>query len=675
MKTPSLILLTLVLSGALLVPAARAADVAQDAYQASVAQESVRVRAQEIKEELATIVQELRLNGMSDDQIAEVLKTSNRLSNISQEEMQAIIDSLKSASATQEAKTQQSALVSAYQKQKDASLKLKTLASKFAAQKSVDLVTLKIQELILRQAKNLRKTQMLNAENKTPDKMDYQQKLVHQVAGAEQAAISKEIPFLAASLETTANSGAATPEDAERAKLTLARIDGAGGGSNLTTLSIKVADQTASGSLGEAADGQAQLKKGLFEVLLAWSFKEDLSARLQRVRNQVGQMMNGQSDLLADTKVSEKREEGSALADQQYKIEDRAELAGASLDVLNPEAFALLQKAQASMKQSSTQLEEERKPNKAAPAQEQVLAALTQIDELLKKQSDLLAAKMNENPVELMKDLQNLKAQVDQAKTEAEKNPTSALAQKTQNLQQEAAMVAPQAADNIQQASDALQQPQPDGQTASQQLAQASAALQQQMDQLAPVAAQYAALDKVDDMIAAAQQDATEAQQALTQANQTEALNNMLQAQQQAAQAAQQAAAPQAAQQALQQAAQALQQGAGQAAQNQQAQAQAQAQQGQAALGQAQAAVAQAKQELQQGQSQQGNGQFSDGPEELTADALQGSGDKATAGQVMGGLSPKDREALAQYESEKTPPEFSNQVQQYLKNLSDASGQ
>ena len=55
---------------------------------------------------------------------------------------------------------------------------------------------------------------------------------------------------------------------------------------------------------------------------------------------------------------------------------------------------------------------------------------------------------------------------------------------------------------------------------------------------------------------------------------------------------------------------------------------------------------------------------------------LRGSGDapvqRGTA-LVVGGLSPKDREAITQYQAEKTPSEYAPLVQQYLKNLADAS--
>jgi hypothetical protein len=40
---------------------------------------------------------------------------------------------------------------------------------------------------------------------------------------------------------------------------------------------------------------------------------------------------------------------------------------------------------------------------------------------------------------------------------------------------------------------------------------------------------------------------------------------------------------------------------------------------------------------------------------------------------VVGALTRQDREAIGQFEAEKMPPDYSAQIQQYLKNLADAT--
>jgi hypothetical protein len=112
-------------------------------------------------------------------------------------------------------------------------------------------------------------------------------------------------------------------------------------------------------------------------------------------------------------------------------------------------------------------------------------------------------------------------------------------------------------------------------------------------------------------------------------------------------------------------------------------------QKAQAGIGQAMAQIQQQAQGPGQGQGQnqapgQGQGQPAQ-PGQVAAQA--GTGDAPAQGgnqvlggmgvggiaQVMGGLKPKDRDAISQYQAEKSPPEYAPLVQQYLKNLADSS--
>ena len=59
------------------------------------------------------------------------------------------------------------------------------------------------------------------------------------------------------------------------------------------------------------------------------------------------------------------------------------------------------------------------------------------------------------------------------------------------------------------------------------------------------------------------------------------------------------------------------------------------------------------------------------GPSEGKNSLLGGTGPAGGPGQVASGLRPRDRAAISQAEAEKTPPEFTPLVRQYLKNLAD----
>jgi len=61
-------------------------------------------------------------------------------------------------------------------------------------------------------------------------------------------------------------------------------------------------------------------------------------------------------------------------------------------------------------------------------------------------------------------------------------------------------------------------------------------------------------------------------------------------------------------------------------------------------------------------------------PKDSNGAVLKGVGDMGGLGTVMGTLSHKDRDAILQFQAEKSPPEYAPLVQQYLKNLADSGG-
>lgn len=65
---------------------------------------------------------------------------------------------------------------------------------------------------------------------------------------------------------------------------------------------------------------------------------------------------------------------------------------------------------------------------------------------------------------------------------------------------------------------------------------------------------------------------------------------------------------------------------------------------------------------------------MSGAPQNSNDSVLKGVGDRGGPGTVMGALSHKDRDAIMQFQAEKTPLEYAPLVQQYLKNLADSGG-
>jgi hypothetical protein len=661
----------------------------QSAYRTSIAQEGVVKQTDKIQAEIAELISELKLNGMDGADLALLTNASSHLQSLSQEDMQKVVNALQSASMNTQEQGRQQSLVAAYEGQKTVSLKLKSLAADMAAQESQKEIPSKLENLIARQSANLRQTSTLSAVASV-DQLNAAQKTTHDIVSAEQTAIGGEIDLLVKVL-------AAKPDapPAEGAPDTAKQVLDAMNGGSLPALAQAATQSTSAGPFPDAVTKQTSIRDLLTSVLRTSMANVDAVSQLEQVRAELNQVTGDQKDVAAT--AQESTLDGATLAERQAKIEDRTSVIQALLKALSPEASTQLGQAQQDMDKSSAALAAGKNPADSAPQQQAVVDALAKTSALLDTQIASAEKAQAASPTDKLTQLQQLQSEINQT----QQNP-QATAADLQKLQQDAAAVSPEAANKIADATDQLQKPQPDSAAAQQDLAQANSAVQQQEDALKQEAQAYQALNQESQQLTKAQQAAAAANQAIQQSTSgdlTQAAKDLTQAQAAVDQMQQTPPAgglPTDAQQALQQASDALKAATMQAVQAQGAGAQAQDQQAMAAMQKAQAGIGQAMAQIQQqaqgpgqgqGQNQapgQGQGQPAQ-PGQVAAQA--GTGDAPAQGgnqvlggmgvggiaQVMGGLKPKDRDAISQYQAEKSPPEYAPLVQQYLKNLADSS--
>lgn len=652
----------------------------QSAYRSSIAEEAVRKQTDKIQAEITELVAELKLNGMDGADLEILSNASTHLQSLSQEDMQKVVNALQSASMATQDQGRQQSLVTAYEGQKDVSLKLKSLAADMSAAESQKEIPSKIEGLIARQSANIRQTKTLSSV--AADQLSAPQKTTHDVVSAEQTAIGGEIDVLFKVIDATPdampNASASAPGAPDVAKAIRTVMNGG----SLKGVTDAAVQATTAGPFPDAVTKQGDVRNALNSLLRISLSVMDPISRLEQVKAELSQLTSDQKDLGATTQ--EAKLEGSVLAERQAKIEDRTTVTQALLSALSPAASNQLGQAQQDMETSSSALATAKNPADTAPQQQAVVDALLKTSALLDQQIAAAEKEQTLAPTDKLAQLQQLQGEIQQA----QQNPQASSAA-LQKAQQDAAAIAPQAANKIADAQDQLQQPQPDTAAAQQSLAQANADVQQQEDALKQQAQAYQALNQASQQLQQAQQDANAANQAIQQSttnDQTQATKDLTQAQaalDQAQQTATQAGAPQAAQQELQQAADALKAATMQAVQAQGAGAQAQDQKAEAAMQQAQAGLGQAMAQMQQqgqgpgpgqpqaGQQAQGVAGAADAPNQ-GSQVLGGIGAGGIA-QVVGGLKPKDRDAITQYQAEKSPPEYAPLVQQYLKNLADSS--
>jgi DNA polymerase III delta prime subunit len=715
---------------------APAVSAQQAAYQSSIAQESIRKQTDQVQTEISELVTELNVNGLNDPTNLSLLSNAaQHLNSLSQDDMQKVINTLQSASMSLQDQDRQKSLVTASQGQKDILLKLKLLAADLAAEESQKEIPTMLQNLIVRQSANIRRTSTIPA-SATVSQLDAKQKVTHDMVSGEQSSIADGIGLVFKILSAKSDAPANPSGAPDTTKAVLDAMT-----NSLLQSTAQMATQlTTAGPFPPALDKQKAVRTYLIGFLRIAMSSVDPVTQLQQAKAQLDQVVSDQKDLADAAKQS--KQDGATLAQRQEKISDDLSVTQAALQSVSPAATTPLDQAQQAMTKSSDALDKAKDPSSTAPQQQAVADALQKAEDTLDQQIASAEKQEDESPVDKMAQLQQLQNEINQA----EQNPQTSSSD-LQKLQQDAMVPAPQAADKIADAADDLQQQQSDqsqqppatqpqsgqppadqsaqpqsdqppsdqsqanpsqpGQppgakppldhtAANQLLAQASADIQAQEHALKQAAQDYQALSQASQQLDQAQQETQAADQAMQNpANHdlTGAAQDLTQAQSQVNQMGQSpppGGLPADSQQALQQAADALKNASLQAVQAQGAAAAEQGEKAEAAMKEAQNGLNQAMAQVQEKARGTEMGSYAsslhdyghsmgqvqpNGPEQTYSNRLAGSGPRAGEGSalVVGGLKPKDRAALTQYQKEKVPPEYADQVQQYLKNLADAS--
>lgn len=668
---------------------------------ASHAEEAVRAQTGQVNDDLLAVIDDMKLNGMSDTQISVLLESSGKLTALNQQDMQKIIDLLKAAGKMPSGSDQQTALLDAYQQQKGVSTQLKALALALANQMAAQDMIKRIEDLAVRQAANQRQTDLLKGVLKSYGRVDPDKKPLVNRVQAEQRYIADDMDQLTDALKQAAPS----PNDAEEA-------------AEITDLQKLASDAdyrlkglSRSTSLPDAAASQGALEDKLLQTLSTWKNKEDAETRLQQARAQVDALLKDQKALFNDTNQAQGSD--NTLAQRQAAIADRAELAQ-DIRSLNPAAGEKMDQAKTGMHENTDTLASDAPVTDSLPKQTSIITSLASAAQLLAADAKMLEAKKKESAVDLVKDMQHLKARIDQAKQEIEAKPeqtktdqtktakaktdeaqgtdqakkNEALAAKLTQLQKDASAIAPEAAHHLNAASAKLHQSHSD---AAKELDAASQSIKQQLHALAPPSNDSKKLAKAGHGLREALKKATDANNSLKDAAHPDAhrvASDLSTVQDELDHAdANTGKLSDDAHQAIQKAKAEFKQAADALAQNNRTDAQKHTEAGLNILKDAHQHLAQARKSdrakrIAAAEKEKNENRPPEAQADVKADEhtkvgnliLKGSRNLApTGGPVVGTLSPKDRDALMQHEAEKTPPEYAPLVQQYMKNLSDSS--
>jgi len=650
------------------------------AYRNSIAQDEVRRQSEEVRRQLALLLEDIQQNQINTPEAALARQAAERLGTLTDAEIVPLIQKLRDAGTLAGADQVKGELTEASREQKAVQLRLKGMADEFALQKNQAWIQQHFERLLLRQTANLRQTREVAASGGPAE--------VLTLAQSEQAALRQEIDLAAETLQKVVEG---VGEDQKpRFAGALAVLNQR----NVQSLAAAASEQAAAKKLTESLASQAQVRDGLQAVVLAFAANRSTEERLQAVANELKKAAAEQKALAENSKASAAQK--AEMSEAQNRLADRLSTLQTETRNLNANAAEDARQAAAAMEAAAKNLQANGKPEELESLQKQAAQKLAEAGAKLDQAAERLAGRPDPaNAAQALSELQQLSQQILQAQQNAQAmnpagNPApAAQAAEAAKLQQQALPLNDQAAQELGAAAAQMNQ----GATAeaAQSLAAANAQLQQQMQALAQAAATQQQAQQIANAISQAKAEAAQAQAAMKQTAPGGDLMAAIRKTEDAQKTLQAAAAATANSpigQSLQQAQQELQKSKMNAAQMKKdaataANAQAQ-QQMQAALGALQQAAAGAMAKAMgqppgkpPGQnppnSQQSTHSLSAQSAEAPATAGQNflsnaDGDAAIIPPTVT-LKPKEREAIALLQKEKAPTEYQGMTGQYLKNL------
>lgn len=678
-----------------------------EAYRASVAQETLKDNTAAVQAQLAEVAEAMRQ--LLPNEVGTVDRALKAMNNLSHDEMATTIQALRDASRSPDHAAQLTKLASALKDQAKISSTLRQLAIDLNARQSIEGISAELSALVRRQVKAQAEISRLGQVQPAPDHLRNEHRRRYEAANDDQKGITQDVVSFTSRLDDLARS---LPDEA---KARLGRAAVVARDRKLIETEQNAAKLTNDGPLPNAADLQNQCATTL--VQMEQAFALDPAAHLSGLSGELKNIVEQQKDLTA--KITELSEhERTSVPDQLKRaaegLGDQAAAVRTELQPLNATAANALQQAQEKIDKALENYKHMWEQRADARANTQsALAAMQTAAQAVDQQAAQAGTAANaaaKTPAEAASELAQLLRETQQAAAiQARYQPSGAppfsitpeqhqaLTQKVGELQQRALPIVPDASTALGNAAGEMPKQTADAQrAATNALNEAVRLLSEKQNAMNGQSPAQQALAKAQEQVAQAAQTAAQAQKDMANQNtMSQAFTEAGAAQQQmaaAAQAAAQAGAPDEAKADLQKAQQAMAEAQKGAAQGKAAEAQAAAQQAQQGMAQAQAAMGGAIQAIAQQAaggpamaSQQGNGvsQQEDGtggtPDSRgnggggkSGDFLAGAGAAGGPAQVVNGLSPHDRDAIAQLQNEKPPAEYVSEVQQYYKNIADA---
>jgi hypothetical protein len=436
------------------------------AYRDSVAQDQLHIQTDQLRQQLAELLEDYRQSHLSAADSAQLQQTIAQLGRLGDQDMSAVVRTLREAGTLNDASKVEGKLVDASNAQRSIQSSLQALNDLLVRRQTEESLRQRLGQLIARQMANLHRTRDVAAPGLLVNLLPHDLKFAAKNCFSEQNALRSESGLLVDALDKAAANAGANPNEptfADALRLSRDR--------HLDEQAVAAAVATGPLDFSKAADAQERLLKTFEAMAEKLVDGQTVPERLRDLSTRIKDLAAKQQALVDLTQAAKP---GALLQirDQQRQLADQAAVLRDEVAGIDAGAAAQLDPAQ---------------------------AALRRAEDLLKNPNAL-----KETPVSFRAgpDQAGSKAQIAQAQTEARQQFQAMGAALDKQADRTARSVNPPGADAAQAVAALQQLGQEVSQAAAQQAALASqaaapaAAAQQQQQQQQQLAAAVANLQK-----------------------------------------------------------------------------------------------------------------------------------------------------------------------------------
>lgn len=361
------------------------------AYQASVEQEQVRAQTRRLVAGISTMLEEFRKNPAAAEEVKLTEATLKKLQSLSDEEMSAVVETLRQASKSGTPADTSAKVLTANKTAKEIQLTLSTLADKLALYQDEASIELKLMALLRRQITNQRQTRYLRDGVLKSEEQANEADLT----SVEQKAIAEETNALIQNL------GRLAANPASASKATFAATYNAGNAAQLVPHSQQASTSASAKDFPTTHESQAKVIEALQMMLISLSTDKTLEERY-RAAEQKMRTLSQKEQALARTTTNAGLPQQRAIVRRQQEIADQRTLVEREILQLSPATAALLDQTRQSLDGIDNTLQKNAgtldRPNEklaVVNTQGELSKDFLEIAEMLKKQGDAVAQSSN----------------------------------------------------------------------------------------------------------------------------------------------------------------------------------------------------------------------------------------------------------------------------------------